>query len=95
MASRWGGDWLGKWLGDWQGEAEAAPGAMSGTASFSISCTGTLSVAESPALTHTSGGGSGVQFAQKRRRAKLLARTQEDEEMAMVMAVLAQIGVFA
>ncbi len=48
-----------------------------------------------PALTHTSGGGSGVQFAQKRRRAKLLAQTQEDEEMAMVMAVLAEIGVFA
>lgn len=41
---------------------------------------------------HTSGGGGGVQFAQRRR---LRERAQEEEEIAMVLTVLAQIGVFA
>ena len=38
------GDWLGYWLGDWLGEVEQEPGAMHGTASFSITVTGTVEV---------------------------------------------------
>lgn len=36
------GEWLGAWDGEWLGPVETNPNAMSGSASFAISATGTL-----------------------------------------------------
>jgi hypothetical protein len=78
------GQWLGQWAGQWFGALEEAPpGFISGTATLSLTASGTLTAEGTPVTPPVTTGGNWTPALQAPRR-----RRPIEEDEALLLAVL-------